>query len=50
LNQSRHEGVTPTGKIEECNYDMFGWNMDPKGNKIEIWEPVEEKLDPQKTE
>jgi hypothetical protein len=22
----------------------FGWIMDPEGNKIELWEPVDERL------
>ena|SRR5688572_521478 len=35
------EGVTVVGKIEEAEYGKFGWILDPEGNKIELWEPVD---------
>ena len=37
----REEGVTIVGEIEEFSYGKFGWIMDPEGNKIELWEPVD---------
>jgi predicted enzyme related to lactoylglutathione lyase len=40
----REEGVTVIDKIEEYDYGKFGWILDPEGNKIELWEPVDEKL------
>ncbi len=40
----KEEGVEIIGKIEEYEYGKFGWCMDPEGNKIELWEPVDEKL------
>jgi predicted enzyme related to lactoylglutathione lyase len=40
------EGVEIVGEIEEYEYGKFGWIMDPEGNKIELWEPVDEKLQP----
>jgi len=30
--------------MEEYDYGKFGWILDPEGNKIELWEPVDEKL------
>ncbi len=35
------EGVTIVGEIEEFDYGKFGWIMDPEGNKIELWEPID---------
>jgi predicted enzyme related to lactoylglutathione lyase len=39
----KEEGVQVIGDIEEYEYGKFGWIMDPEGNKIELWEPSEEK-------
>ena len=39
----REEGVEIVGEIEEYPYGKFGWIMDPEGNKIELWEPLNEK-------
>ena len=44
LDVLRSEGVETVGEIEEYNYGKFGWILDPEGNKIELWEPVDEKL------
>jgi predicted enzyme related to lactoylglutathione lyase len=41
LETLRKEGVTVMDKIEELPYGKFGWIMDPEGNKIELWEPIE---------
>lgn len=38
----RQEGVTVVGSIEKYDYGKFGWILDPDGNKIELWEPIEE--------
>jgi len=27
--------------MEEYPYGKFGWIMDPDGNKIELWEPID---------
>jgi predicted enzyme related to lactoylglutathione lyase len=35
------EGVKIAGDIQEFEYGKFGWIMDPEGNKIELWEPVD---------
>ncbi len=37
----KEEGVTVVGKIEEYDYGKFGWILDPEGNKIELWEPID---------
>jgi predicted enzyme related to lactoylglutathione lyase len=37
----KEEGVTVVGKIEEHDYGKFGWILDPEGNKIELWEPID---------
>ncbi|MEW7278258.1 VOC family protein [Aquimarina sp. 2201CG1-2-11] len=37
----KKEGVTVIDKIEEYDYGKFGWIVDPEGNKIELWEPVD---------
>ena len=42
LEALRKEGVTVVGEIQEYDYGKFGWIMDPEGNKIELWEPVDE--------
>lgn len=34
-------GVTIVDKIEEYEYGKFVHIMDPEGNKIELWEPVD---------
>ena len=38
----KDEGVQIVGEMEEYPYGKFGWIMDPDGNKIELWEPVDE--------
>ena len=35
------EGVTIAGKMETYDYGKFGWIVDPEGNKIELWEPID---------
>jgi predicted enzyme related to lactoylglutathione lyase len=37
----KEEGVTIVGEVEEYDYGKFGWILDPEGNKIELWEPVD---------
>lgn len=38
----KEEGVTIVGKMEVYDYGKFGWILDNDGNKIELWEPVDE--------
>lgn len=37
----KDEGVQVVGEMETHDYGKFGWIMDPEGNKIELWEPVD---------
>ena len=41
LKALKKEGVTVIGDIEKYDYGKFGWILDPEGNKIELWEPVD---------
>lgn len=45
LKVLKEEGVTIVGNMEVFEYGKFGWIMDPDGNKIELWEPVDGTLD-----
>ncbi len=38
---SKEKGVTIVDSIEEYDYGKFVHIMDPEGNKIELWEPVD---------
>lgn len=42
LKALRAEGVTIVGEIEEYEYGKFGWILDPEGNKLELWEPIDD--------
>jgi len=42
LANLKNEGVTIVGDIEEYEYGKFGWIVDLEGNKIELWEPIDE--------
>ncbi len=37
----KKEGITIVGEVEEYSYGKFGWILDPEGNKIELWEPMD---------
>ena len=41
LKALKKEGVTVVGEVEEYEYGKFGWILDPEGNKIELWEPID---------
>ena len=41
LKELKNEGITIVGEIEEYDYGKFGWILDPEGNKIELWEPID---------
>jgi predicted enzyme related to lactoylglutathione lyase len=45
VRQLKEEGVIVTDTIEEFEYGKFVHIMDPEGNKIELWEPVDEEFD-----
>ena len=42
LKVLKQEGVTVVGEVEEYSYGKFGWILDPEGNKIELWEPIDQ--------
>ena len=37
----KSEGVTIVGEIKTFDYGKFAWILDPEGNKIELWEPID---------
>ncbi|MDP5060983.1 MAG: VOC family protein [Maribacter sp.] len=37
----KEEGVTIVGEVQEFEYGKFGWILDPDGNKLELWEPID---------
>ena len=41
LKVLKEEGVTIVGEMESYGYGKFGWILDPEGNKIELWEPID---------
>lgn len=45
LGELKKEGVTVLDEIETFDYGKFAHIMDLEGNKIELWEPVDEVFD-----
>lgn len=45
LVKLRAEGVELTGTPESHSYGKFAWILDPEGNKIELWEPIDNGFD-----
>jgi len=41
LDVLRREGVTVIGQIQSYDYGKFAHIVDPEGNKIELWEPID---------
>jgi predicted enzyme related to lactoylglutathione lyase len=35
----RAEGCDVMDKVDESEYGVFAWVMDPEGNKVELWQP-----------
>ena len=35
----REEGCEVQEKIEESEFGIFAWVIDPEGNKVELWQP-----------
>lgn len=44
VNKLRENGVTILDKIESYDYGKFVNIMDPEGNKVALWEPVDSVL------
>ena len=47
LQKLSAEGVTIVGEMQTYEYGKFGWIMDPEGNKIELWEPIDAAFQPE---
>jgi predicted enzyme related to lactoylglutathione lyase/ketosteroid isomerase-like protein len=43
LKRLKQEGVTVMEKVETFEYGKFGWIVDLEGNKIELWQPLNEE-------
>ena len=41
LEELKKEGVQIVGELESYEYGKFAHILDPEGNKIELWEPVD---------
>ena len=41
ITELKSNGVEIVGEIEEYEYGKFAHILDPEGNKIELWEPVD---------
>lgn len=41
LEQVKEGGAKLAGKPEDYSYGKFGWFIDPEGNKVELWEPID---------
>ena len=44
LEQLQKDCVQIAGEKQDYGYGKFGWIMDPEGNKIELWQPLDDKL------
>jgi predicted enzyme related to lactoylglutathione lyase len=44
LVELKKEGVQQIGEMQSYDYGKFAHVMDPEGNKIELWEAVDDKL------
>ena len=40
LEQVKTGGAEIIGEVEKLEYGLFGWFVDPDGNKVELWEPT----------
>jgi len=41
IKKLKKESVEIVGEVQEFEYGNFGWILDPDGNKIELWEPID---------
>lgn len=39
VDQLRTRGCSVDERIEETPQGIFGWVMDPEGNRVELWQP-----------
>jgi predicted enzyme related to lactoylglutathione lyase len=45
LRLLREEGCQVLENVEESEFGIFGWVMDPKGNKVELWRPLQRQYE-----
>lgn len=45
LAELKEQGIEPVGKMQVYDYGKFAHIMDPEGNKLELWEPIDEALE-----
>ena len=38
IEQAKAGGATVIGEVEDTDYGIFGWFIDPEGIKIELWQ------------
>ncbi len=43
LEKMKADGVTIDPKREEYGFGRFAWIVDPEGNRVELWQPLEHK-------
>jgi len=43
LTELREKGVTVSGDILDYDFGRFGWMIDPEGNIIELWQPIDDE-------
>jgi predicted enzyme related to lactoylglutathione lyase len=43
VEQLKKDGVTLVDEIQDSDYGKFVHILDPEGNKVELWEPVDEE-------
>lgn len=40
----KNEGVEQVGEMQVFEYGKFAWILDAEGNKIELWEPIDQPI------
>lgn len=45
LQELQQAGIHIIGEVQEFEYGKFAHIIDPEGNKIELWEPIDEVFD-----
>jgi len=41
LENLKEANITLVGEPQSYDYGKFAWILDPEGNKIELWEPID---------
>ena len=41
IAQLQSENIPIINEVQEFDYGKFAWIIDPEGNKIELWEPID---------